>query len=218
MHATTSVHPSPTSPAPPALSCSTPSPMPTPASPPSPSPPPPATPTPALSPAPSLRPPSRRGRARPPLGPLDTSPRPASRIPPSRSAPAFVAPFPLSPQHAELAPDDAVSAHPTFQPPSRGGISCILPAFLYVGPDVTCEADVRALEDLGIQRVLNMAYEVPASGPPALNLPHRLQKYLRIPLQDTVAAEGVQDGIARACAFLGASPPTTRLASESHFI
>ncbi|KAG0026160.1 hypothetical protein BGZ82_009615 [Podila clonocystis] len=38
-------------------------------------------------------------------------------------------------------------------------ISCILPNFLYLGPEIVTEAQVQELQSLGVQRVLNMAQE-----------------------------------------------------------
>ncbi|KAG0092280.1 hypothetical protein BGZ92_010335 [Podila epicladia] len=38
-------------------------------------------------------------------------------------------------------------------------ISCILPNFLYLGPEIVTEAQVQELQSLGVKRVLNMAQE-----------------------------------------------------------
>ncbi|KAG0350273.1 hypothetical protein BG005_010194 [Podila minutissima] len=38
-------------------------------------------------------------------------------------------------------------------------ISCILPGFLYLGPEIVTEAQVQELQSLGVKRVLNMAQE-----------------------------------------------------------
>lgn len=38
-------------------------------------------------------------------------------------------------------------------------ISCILPGFLYLGPEIVTEAQVQELQNLGVKRVLNMAQE-----------------------------------------------------------
>ena len=82
-------------------------------------------------------------------------------------------------------------------------VSCILPDFLYLGPDIQSQEDVQLLEGLNVRRILNMAIEIEDGGKSGLDLKGRFDKYLRIPMKDTVEATGVQKSIEEACRFIG---------------
>ncbi|EPQ30741.1 uncharacterized protein PFL1_01642 [Pseudozyma flocculosa PF-1] len=81
-------------------------------------------------------------------------------------------------------------------------VSTILPGFLYLGPNVQTRGDVGELERLGVKRILNMAYEIEEGGADDLQLDRRFDRYLKIPMTDSVEAVGVQKSIDEACRFL----------------
>ncbi|KAN0065451.1 hypothetical protein ACQY0O_001287 [Thecaphora frezii] len=87
------------------------------------------------------------------------------------------------------------SASPDFE------ISTILPGFLYLGPNIQTRDDVEELRRRGVKRILNMAYEIEEGGA-ELQLDSSFQKYLKIPMTDSVEAVGVQKSIEEACRFL----------------
>lgn len=91
-------------------------------------------------------------------------------------------------------------------------MSTILPEFLYLGPAVQTEADLAELEQKGVRRVLNVATEIEDVGP--LNIGQRFDKYLKVPMLDSVEAVGVQDSIRDACNFLD----DARLRSEPVYV
>ncbi|PWN47485.1 hypothetical protein IE53DRAFT_364639 [Violaceomyces palustris] len=80
-------------------------------------------------------------------------------------------------------------------------VSTILPGFLFLGPDVQEEPDVEELRKLGVKRILNVAREIEHGGQ-QLALDNRFEKYLKIPMMDSVEAKGVQQSIQEACCFL----------------
>ncbi|KAJ1028110.1 hypothetical protein NDA13_003558 [Ustilago tritici] len=91
-------------------------------------------------------------------------------------------------------------------------VSTILPDFLYLGPNVQSEQNVAELQHKGIRRILNVACEIDERGP--LNLRDKFDKYLKIPMLDSVEAKGVQDSIQEACSFLD----DARLRSEPVYV
>jgi hypothetical protein len=82
-------------------------------------------------------------------------------------------------------------------------VSTVLPSFLYLGPEITTEADVQQLLDLGVKRILNVAVE--CNEAEALGIKERFEKYVQLPLRDCVEETGIGKGIRDACTFLGES-------------
>ncbi|KAI9459912.1 hypothetical protein BJY52DRAFT_1211681 [Lactarius psammicola] len=74
------------------------------------------------------------------------------------------------------APPSTEEAIPTFT------VSTILPNFLYLGPEITTEEDVRELESLGITK--------------------RFERYVKIPMRDTVEEENIIRNVREACEVL----------------
>ena len=87
--------------------------------------------------------------------------------------------------------------------PLQFSVSTILPSFLYLGPEITNEAEVQKLLDLGVKRILNVAVECDEGE--RLNLQDRFDKYVRLPLRDCVEESGIRKGVMDACQFLGES-------------
>ncbi|PWZ01565.1 phosphatases II [Testicularia cyperi] len=79
-------------------------------------------------------------------------------------------------------------------------VSTILPDFLYLGPTIRDEHDLKHLKQKGVRRILNVASEVDEIG--SLRTPEQFDGYLKLPMLDSVEAVGVQDSILQACAFL----------------
>ncbi|KAI9242930.1 MAG: protein-tyrosine phosphatase-like protein [Podila humilis] len=79
-------------------------------------------------------------------------------------------------------------------------ISCILPGFLYLGPEVVTEAQAQELQSLGVQRVLNMAQECEDKV-----IAHKDQfEYHKIGVQDHVEAD-VSAGLLKAVEIIASS-------------
>ncbi|KAG0366395.1 hypothetical protein BGZ54_005403 [Gamsiella multidivaricata] len=79
-------------------------------------------------------------------------------------------------------------------------ISCILPNFLYLGPEIAREEQVQELERLGIKRVLNMARECED----ALVVNHPGMEYHKIGVHDHIEAD-VSAGLLQAVDCIAAS-------------
>ncbi|KAF9970363.1 hypothetical protein BGZ73_006940 [Actinomortierella ambigua] len=80
-------------------------------------------------------------------------------------------------------------------------VSCILPNFLFLGPEVVTEDQALELERLGVKRILNLAREcedAPVANRPGMN-------YFKIGLQDHVEAD-VSAGLLQAVDIIAASP------------
>ena len=107
--------------------------------------------------------------------------------------------YPLSPiNRYNAADDDDEDRSPG---PLTFTVSTILPSFLYLGPEITSEAEVQKLLDLGIKRILNVAVECDEGE--RLRLQDRFDKYVRLPLRDCVEESGIRKGVTDACQFLG---------------
>ncbi|KAF9381038.1 hypothetical protein CPB97_007987 [Podila verticillata] len=79
-------------------------------------------------------------------------------------------------------------------------ISCILPGFLYLGPEIVTEAQAQELQSLGVQRVLNMAQECEDKV-----IAHKDQfEYHKIGVQDHVEAD-VSAGLLKAVEIIASS-------------
>jgi Dual specificity phosphatase, catalytic domain/Rhodanese-like domain len=119
--------------------------------------------------------------------------------PPSPNVPSSPGtPLPPSPRTARpdlSAPPSTEEAIPTFT------VSTILPNFLYLGPEITAEEHVRELEDLGVRRILNIAIE--CDDDHGLGLRQRFERYVKIPMRDTVEEENIIQGVREACEVLG---------------
>ncbi|KAG6335055.1 hypothetical protein ID866_4033 [Astraeus odoratus] len=96
-------------------------------------------------------------------------------------------------------------------PPSTGSdmseelpsfsVSTILPGFLYLGPELTLPSHVTELKALGIRRILNIAAECDADDY-GLDLRHEFERYVRIPMRDTVEEEKVRACLRVVCEIL----------------
>lgn len=107
--------------------------------------------------------------------------------------------YPLSPiNRYETTDDEDEDRSPG---PLTFTVSTILPSFLYLGPEITSEAEVQKLHDLGIKRILNVAVECDEGE--RLRLQDRFDKYVRLPLRDCVEESGIRKGVMDACQFLG---------------
>jgi hypothetical protein len=82
-------------------------------------------------------------------------------------------------------------------------VSTILPSFLYLGPEITSQAEIKALQELGIKRILNVAKE--CDDDQNLGLATAFEKYTKIPMRDTVEETGVNAYMREACDLLGES-------------
>ncbi|KAG0039460.1 hypothetical protein BGZ82_008198 [Podila clonocystis] len=80
-------------------------------------------------------------------------------------------------------------------------ISCILPNFLFLGPEIATEDQVQELERLGVKRVLNMARECED----ALVQNRPGMTYFKIGVQDHIEAD-VSAGLLQAVDIIAASP------------
>ncbi|KAG0223561.1 hypothetical protein BGW42_005806 [Actinomortierella wolfii] len=80
-------------------------------------------------------------------------------------------------------------------------VSCILPSFLYLGPEVVTEEQAQELERLGVKRVLNLARE--CEDAVVANRPG--MAYYKIGLQDHVEAD-VSAGLLQAVDIIASSP------------
>ncbi|KAI0277882.1 hypothetical protein BGY98DRAFT_977166 [Russula aff. rugulosa BPL654] len=106
---------------------------------------------------------------------------------------------PLPPSPCTARPDFSASpstedARPTFT------VSTILPNFLFLGPEITAEEHVRELQSLGVRRILNLAVECDDDN--GLGLRQRFERYVKIPMRDTVEEENVLLGVREACSVL----------------
>ncbi|KZV84680.1 hypothetical protein EXIGLDRAFT_726896 [Exidia glandulosa HHB12029] len=97
-------------------------------------------------------------------------------------------------------PLSTLSTPDSAEMPQQFIISCILPNFLFLGPEVTLPEHVAALEEHGIKRILNIAAE--CDDDHGLHLRERFDKYMRIPIRDTVEEENIARGVQEVCKFL----------------
>ncbi len=122
-------------------------------------------------------------------------PSPSPNMPSSLRTP--LPPSPCTARPDLSAPPSTEEAIPTFT------VSTILPNFLYLGPEITTEEDVRELESLGVRRILNIAAE--CDDDHGLRLRERFERYVKIPMRDTVEEEHIVRGVREACEALGMS-------------
>lgn len=119
------------------------------------------------------------------------SPRPTTPHTPSTPMP----PSPLTARPDTDQPPTTEEPVPVFT------ISEILPGFLYLGPELTQEEHVEELLSLGVKRILNIAIE--CDDDQGLLLRERFERYVRIPMRDTVEEDNITQGVREACSILG---------------
>ncbi|KAI0063277.1 hypothetical protein BV25DRAFT_1824329, partial [Artomyces pyxidatus] len=106
-------------------------------------------------------------------------------------------PLPPSPRTARPDLDQPPTTEETF---ANFSISTILPNFLYLGPEIITEDQVRELQALGVKRILNIAAE--CDDDHGLGLRERFERYVKIPMRDTVEEENIVRGVREACDIL----------------
>ncbi|KAG9311011.1 hypothetical protein JVU11DRAFT_8907 [Chiua virens] len=129
----------------------------------------------------------------PPPSPRFTRPTP----PRTPDTPLYI-PHP-SPSPSTARPDDLHTAtaegeFPTFT------VSMILPNFLYLGPEPALPEHVQELKSLGIKRILNIAVE--CDDDHGLHLRDIFERYVKIPMRDTVEEDQITRGLKEACEVL----------------
>ncbi|KAI0718484.1 hypothetical protein C8Q72DRAFT_982865 [Fomitopsis betulina] len=105
-------------------------------------------------------------------------------------------------------PPSPITARPdSSQPPTTEEdpypvftVSTILPNFLYLGPELTAEEHVDELLSLGVKRILNIAFE--CDDDHDLHLRERFERYVRIPMRDTVEEDNITRGVREVCELL----------------
>jgi len=81
-------------------------------------------------------------------------------------------------------------------------VSTILPNFLFLGPELTEPSHVEELKNLGVKRIMNLAAELNEDDH-GLSLKERFDRYVKIPMRDTVEEENVLKDVRRVCEILG---------------
>ncbi|KAH7911783.1 hypothetical protein BJ138DRAFT_1062409 [Hygrophoropsis aurantiaca] len=151
--------------------------------------------------------------------PPSASFRHSNHTPPASATPwttpsAFYADSPTSDQphtprtpHTPMPPrSPASTARPdTEQPTTEEAfpaftVSVILPHFLYLGPELTLPEHVEELKALGIKRILNIAAE--CDDDHGLHLRDVFERYVHIPMRDTVEEDRITRGLKEACDVL----------------
>ena len=127
------------------------------------------------------------------------SPRFARPTPPRTPETPLAIPHPIpSPRTAR--PDDLQTTSTEGEFPTFA-VSMILPNFLYLGPELTLPEHVQELKSLGVKRILNIAAE--CDDDHGLNLRENFERYVRIPMRDTVEEDQITRGLKEACETLG---------------
>ena len=110
-------------------------------------------------------------------------------------------PVPLTPRPMldtngiDDSPPSEEEEFPTFT------VSTILPNFLYLGPELTAPEHVEELRELGVRRILNIATE--CDDDHGLRLRDVFEKYIKIPMRDTVEEDNIAWGVREVCNVLG---------------
>ncbi|GAA97156.1 uncharacterized protein L969DRAFT_42432 [Mixia osmundae IAM 14324] len=99
---------------------------------------------------------------------------------------------PSRPRSAAISPSDL-----DHDKPEVFSVASILAGRLYLGPEPGTEEDVRALEQLGVRRILNLALEVVPKAELKMNT--RFEQYHHILMRDFVEEQGVHEFLLRAC-------------------
>lgn len=126
---------------------------------------------------------------------------PTSRIGSLRSPIMSGSPTALAPQTAGHLATASTSSRGVASAPFI--VSTIIPSFLYLGPEITSQAEIRALRSMGIKRILNVAIE--CEDDQALGLSKAFERYTKIPMRDIVEETGVGRHMREACDLLGES-------------
>lgn len=172
----------------------------------------------APSPHPSSK--SLRSRSRSPshlnLTFSTRSPPPSARLIPSSSSSSFEDDGPHTPSFSTFSPPRSprtpmprspATARPDDQPPTTEEpfpeftVSTILPNFLFLGPELTTEEHVEQLRAHGVKRIVNIAAE--CDDDHGLQLRERFEKYVHIPMRDTVEEDNITKGVRDVCTILG---------------
>ncbi|KIJ60433.1 hypothetical protein HYDPIDRAFT_98753 [Hydnomerulius pinastri MD-312] len=103
-------------------------------------------------------------------------------------------PSPRTARPDDQQPTSTEGEFPTFM------VSMILPNFLYLGPELTLPEHVEELKALGIKRILNIAAE--CNDDHGLKLRENFERYVRIPMRDTVEEDLITKGLKEACEML----------------
>ena len=127
------------------------------------------------------------------------SPRFARPTPPRTPDTPLCVPRP-TPSPSTARPDDLQTASTEDEIPTFT-VSMILPNFLYLGPELTLPEHVQELKSLGIKRILNIAAECDDNH--GLNLRGNFERYVKIPMRDTVEEDQITKGLKEACEILG---------------
>lgn len=130
----------------------------------------------------------------PPPSPRFTRPTPP-RTPETPLAIPRPTPSPNTARPDDLQTASAEGEFPTFT------VSMILPNFLYLGPELTLPEHVQELKSLGIKRILNIAAECDDNH--GLKLKENFERYVKIPMRDTVEEDQITRGLKEACEILG---------------
>ncbi|KAH0834030.1 hypothetical protein J3R83DRAFT_11267 [Lanmaoa asiatica] len=130
----------------------------------------------------------------PPPSPRFTRPTPP-RTPDTPLCIPHPTPSPSTARPGDLQTASTEGEFPTFT------VSMILPHFLYLGPELTLPEHVQELKSLGIKRILNIAAE--CDDDHGLNLRENFERYVRIPMRDTVEEDQITMGLKEACEILG---------------
>jgi hypothetical protein len=134
---------------------------------------------------------------------IPSSPEDNNTMSPPPSSPRSFMTAPRSP--GTPLPPSPITARPVdddTSPTQEFVISTILPGFLFLGPEIVLPEQARQLEERGVKRILNIAIE--CDDDQGLNLRKRFERYMRIPMRDTVEEANVAGRMHEVCDFLGA--------------
>lgn len=112
-------------------------------------------------------------------------------------------PMPLTPSTARPTPTTSSFGTTSAADNEREEfiVSTILPNFLFLGPELILPSHVSELESLGVKRIINIAAE--CTDDRGLMLRERFERYVHIPMRDSVEEEGIRMGLSEACDVLG---------------
>ncbi|KAF8658431.1 hypothetical protein AX16_001982 [Volvariella volvacea WC 439] len=111
-----------------------------------------------------------------------------------RPSATYMPPSPITARPDLDAPPSTEESLPAFT------ISTILPNFLYLGPELTLPEHVAELKSLGVKRILNIAAE--CDDDHGLGLREQFERYVKIPMRDTVEEDGIGRGVREVCEIL----------------
>jgi hypothetical protein len=134
---------------------------------------------------------------------IPSSPEEDGTLSPPPSSPRSFVTAPRSP--GTPLPPSPMTARPVDEdnsPAQEFVISTILPGFLFLGPEIVFPEQAQQLEERGVRRILNIAIE--CDDDQGLNLRQRFERYIRIPMRDTVEEANVARRMREVCDFLGA--------------